>query len=159
MSFGYILRNIQAFKVSVSILKSVPFENDNFLWSTSIELKFWPNIKDIYLMCLPKFQGVWSCWKRFVNHFVFRSQLNELKFWKKVVDIVVHVSPKFHIDPRSYVSSVALQSCYEESLFWEDIKIIFFKWSKYNLGKLEGRSLKIRKCKYIIKTFIQKCGM
>jgi hypothetical protein len=33
------------------------------------------------------------------------------------------------------------------------------KWSKYNLGKLEGRSLKIGKCKYIIKTFIQKFGM
>ncbi len=31
------------------------------------------------------------------------------------------------------------------------------KWSKYNLGDLEGRSLKIGKCKYIIKTFIQKC--
>jgi len=35
----------------------------------------------------------------------------------------------------------------------------FLKWSKYNLGELEGRSLKIGKCKYIIKTFIQKCGM
>jgi len=28
----------------------------------------------------------------------------------------------------------------------------FLKWSKYNLGELEGRSLKIGKCKYIIKT-------
>jgi hypothetical protein len=40
MSFGSILREIQAFKVSVSVLKSVSFENDNFLWSSSIELKF-----------------------------------------------------------------------------------------------------------------------
>jgi len=40
MSFGSVLREIQAFKVFVSILKSVPFENDNFLWSPSIELKF-----------------------------------------------------------------------------------------------------------------------
>jgi hypothetical protein len=30
----------------------------------------------------------------------------------------------------------------------------FLKWSKYNLGELEGRSLKIGKHKYIIKTFI-----
>jgi len=33
------------------------------------------------------------------------------------------------------------------------------KWSKYILGELEGRSLEIGKCKYIIKTFVQKCGM
>jgi hypothetical protein len=33
------------------------------------------------------------------------------------------------------------------------------KWSKYNVGELEGRSLKIEKRKYIIKTFVQKCGM
>jgi hypothetical protein len=40
MSFGYILKEIQVYKVSVSILKSVSFESDNFLWSSSIELKF-----------------------------------------------------------------------------------------------------------------------
>jgi len=40
MSFGFVLREIQAFKVSVSILKSVPFESDNSLWSPSIKLKF-----------------------------------------------------------------------------------------------------------------------
>jgi len=39
MSFGFVLREIQAFKVSVSILKS-PFESDNSLWSPSIKLKF-----------------------------------------------------------------------------------------------------------------------
>jgi len=40
MSFGFVLREIQAFKVLVSILKSVPFESDNSLLSSSIELKF-----------------------------------------------------------------------------------------------------------------------
>jgi len=40
MSFGSILREIQASKVSVSVLKLVHFENDNSLWSSSIELKF-----------------------------------------------------------------------------------------------------------------------
>jgi hypothetical protein len=42
-----------------------------------------------------------------------------------VVDIVVHISPKFQIDPRSYVSGVALQSCCDRSLFWENIKTNF----------------------------------
>jgi hypothetical protein len=55
-------------------LKSISFESDNSLWSSSIELRFWPNIEDIYLMCLPKSQGVWSCCERVVSHFVFRSQ-------------------------------------------------------------------------------------
>jgi hypothetical protein len=40
MSFGYILREIQASEVSVSVLKSVSFESDISLWSSSIELKF-----------------------------------------------------------------------------------------------------------------------
>jgi hypothetical protein len=31
------------------------------LWSSPIELKLWTDIKDIYLMCLSKFQGVWNC--------------------------------------------------------------------------------------------------
>jgi hypothetical protein len=35
----------------------------------------------------------------------------------------------------------------------------FLKWSEYNLGELEGRSLKIGKHKYIIKTYIQNFGM
>jgi hypothetical protein len=55
-------------------LKSISFENDNSLWSSSIELKFWKNIKYIYLVCLPKSQGVWNCWERVVSHFVFKSQ-------------------------------------------------------------------------------------
>jgi len=47
------------------------------------------------------------------------------------------------------VSSVALQNCYDRSLFWKDIKAKVLKWSKYNLGDLEGRSLKIGKCKSV----------
>ncbi len=60
ISFEYVLREIQVSKVSASILKFISFESGNFLWSSSIELKFWANIKDMYLMCLPKSQGVWS---------------------------------------------------------------------------------------------------
>jgi hypothetical protein len=55
-------------------LKSVSFESDNSLWSSPIKLKFWVDIEDIYLMCLPKSQGVWSCREWVVRHFVFRSQ-------------------------------------------------------------------------------------
>jgi len=44
-------------------------------------------------------------------------KLNQLKLREMVVDIVFHVSPKFQIDPRSYASDVALQSCCDKSLF------------------------------------------
>jgi hypothetical protein len=54
--------------------------------------------------------------------------------------------------------SVALQNCCDKSLHWKDIKTNL-KYGKYNLGELEGKSLKIAKHKYIIKTFIQKFGM
>jgi hypothetical protein len=40
MSFGSVLREIQASKVLVIVLKSISFESDIFLWSSSIELKF-----------------------------------------------------------------------------------------------------------------------
>ncbi len=40
MSFGFVLREIQASEVSVSVLKSVFFESDISLWSSSIGLKF-----------------------------------------------------------------------------------------------------------------------
>ncbi len=33
MSFGFVLRKIQASKVLVLVLKSVSFESDNSLWS------------------------------------------------------------------------------------------------------------------------------
>jgi hypothetical protein len=55
---------------------------------------------------------------------------NELKFWETVVDIVFYVSEKIQKDSRSYVSNVTLQSCYDISLHWEDIKTIF--WSGVN---------------------------
>jgi len=44
------------------------------LWSSSIGLKFWADIENIYFMCLPKSQGFWSFWEWVVSHFVFRSQ-------------------------------------------------------------------------------------
>jgi hypothetical protein len=47
-----------------------------------------------------------------------------------VVDIVFHVSAKFQMDPRSNVSSVALQSC-DKNLHQEDIKTNF--WSGANI--------------------------
>ncbi len=59
--FGYVLKEIQVSKGSPSISKSISFESDDSLWSSPIELKLWTDIKDIYLMCLSKFQGVWSC--------------------------------------------------------------------------------------------------
>jgi hypothetical protein len=62
-----------------------------------------------------------------ISHFM---KSNELKFWKTVIDIALHVSKKFQKDSRSYVSDVALQSCCDRSLHWEDIKTIF--WSGAN---------------------------
>jgi len=47
------------------------------------------------------------------------------------------------------VSSVALQNCYDRSLFCKDIKAKVLKWNKYNLGDLQGRSLKIGKRKSV----------
>jgi hypothetical protein len=47
------------------------------------------------------------------------------------------------------VSTVALQNCYDRSLFCKNIKVKVLKWSKYNLGDLEGRSLKIGKRKNV----------
>ncbi len=58
-----------------------------------------------------------------ISHFM---KLNELKFWEKVVDVVIHVSSEFQINTRSYVCGVALQSCYDRSLIWEDIKAKFW---------------------------------
>jgi len=69
-------------------------------------------------------------WFQGSNKIFHFMKLNELKFGEMVVDITFHVSPKFHIDPRSYVSSVALQSYCDRSLFWKDIKTKF--WSGAN---------------------------
>jgi hypothetical protein len=62
-----------------------------------------------------------------ISHFI---ESNELKLWEMVVDIVFHVSEKFQMDPRSYVSDVALQSCCDKNLHWKDIKTKF--WSEAN---------------------------
>jgi hypothetical protein len=44
--------------------------------------------------------------------------------------VVNIISQKFQIDPRSYVNGVALQSCYDKSLHWKDIKTNF--WNGVN---------------------------
>ncbi len=62
-----------------------------------------------------------------ISHFM---KLKELQFWEMVVNITFHDSSKFQINPRSYVNGVALQSYYEGSLHWEDIKTNF--WSGAN---------------------------
>jgi hypothetical protein len=49
MSFGYVLKEIQVSQISTLVLKSISLESDNSLWSSSIELKFWTNIINIYL--------------------------------------------------------------------------------------------------------------
>jgi hypothetical protein len=134
-------------------LKSVSFENDNSLWSSPIELKFWIEIKDIYLMCLkisrslellrPSCKSfcvqvpVWGDFKESskISHFM---KSNELKFWEIVVDIALHVSENFQKDSRSYVSSVASQSCYDRSLHWEDIKINFWSGTNTTWENLKG---------------------
>ncbi len=51
-SFGFVLREIRASKVSAWVLKSVSFESDNSLCSSPIELKFWTEIEDIYILCV-----------------------------------------------------------------------------------------------------------
>ncbi len=74
-----------------------------------------------------------------------------------VANIVFHVSSKYQIDPRSYVSGVALQNFYDINLLGEDMKTNF-EVKQIQFGKT-WRSLKIVKCIYIMKTFIQKFGM
>ncbi len=93
MSFGFVLREIQAFEVSVSVLKSVSFESDISLWSSSIELKFWTNIEDIYLMCLSKSHFtrisdqskvicVWSSFAKLLWQKLFWEDI-KAKFWSE----------------------------------------------------------------------------
>jgi hypothetical protein len=55
MSFGFVLREIQASEVSVSVLKSISFESDISLWSSSIGLKFLEKVVDIVAHVSPKF--------------------------------------------------------------------------------------------------------
>jgi hypothetical protein len=42
-----------------------------------------------------------------------------------VANIIFHVSSKYQIDPRSYVSGVALQNFYDINLLGEDMKTNF----------------------------------
>jgi len=97
-----------------------------------------------------------------ISHFM---KLNELKFWEKVVDIVVHVSPKFQIDPRLDVSGVTLQNYCDGSLFWEDIKTIFWSganttwenlkegvWRLGSTNTLSGPSYKNVVCNHVLNT-------
>ncbi len=62
---------------------------------------------------------------------------NELKFWETVVNIALHVSAKFQKDSSSYVSGVVLQSCYDRSLHWEDIKTNFWSGANTTWEKLK----------------------
>jgi hypothetical protein len=70
-----------------------------------------------------------------ISHFM---KSNELKFWEIVVDIIFHVSTKFQKDSRSYVSGVALQSCYDGSLHWEDIKTNLWSGANITWENLKG---------------------
>jgi hypothetical protein len=63
---------------------------------------------------------------------------NELKFWETVVDITLHVLKKFQKDSSSYVSGVALQSCCDKSLHWEDIKTNFWSGANTTWENLKG---------------------
>jgi hypothetical protein len=45
---------------------------------------------------------------------------------------------QFQKDSRSYVSSVALQSCYDRSLHWEDIKTKFWSGANTTWENLKG---------------------
>jgi hypothetical protein len=82
-----------------------------------------------------------------------------------VANIVFHVSSRFQIDPRSYVSGVALQSCCDKSLHWEDIKTNFWSGANTNweylkegvwrLGStttLSGLTYKILVCIHVLNT-------
>jgi hypothetical protein len=155
-------------------LKLVSFESDISLCSSSIKLKFWADIEDIYFMCLPKSQGFWSCWERVVSHFVLRSQFEvtsmkwqDLSFYKVEWAEILREGSRHSVLCFTKILDRSKVICVWSSfakLLWQKFVLRkhqskVFKWSKYNLGELEGRSLKIRKRKYIMKTFVQKCGM
>ncbi len=63
---------------------------------------------------------------------------NKLKFWETLVDIALHVWEKFQKDSSSYVNDVALQSCYDISLHWEDIKTKFWSGANTTWENLKG---------------------
>jgi len=70
-----------------------------------------------------------------ISHFM---KSNELNFWETVVDIALHVLKFFQKDSRSHVSGVALQSCYDISLHWKDIKTNFWSGANTTWENLKG---------------------
>ncbi len=144
------------------------------MWSSSIDLKFWVDLEKISLMCLSKSQGFWSCWQHVLSQFVFKSQFEtisrkwqdlsiyEVKWAESLRDCNKHSFSC--LTKISDQCKVICERCNFAKLLWQKFTLKrhqnkFLKWSKYNLGELEGRSLKIGKRKYIIKTYIQKFGM
>jgi hypothetical protein len=92
-------------------------------------------------------------------------RVKELKFWEMVVNIAFHDAPKFQISPRSYVSRVALQSCYDRNLHWKDIKTNFWKganttwenlkegvWRLGSENTLSKPTYKILVCNHVLNT-------
>jgi hypothetical protein len=80
---------------------------------------------------------IWGDFKKVEMIFHF-MKLNELKFWETLVDIALHVLAKFQKESRSYVNGVASQSCYDKSLHWENIKIIFCSGANTTWENLKG---------------------
>ncbi len=147
---------IQISKISTSILKLVFFFNDNFLWSSSIKLKFWANVEYIYLICLPKSQGVCNCWEGVVGHFVFDPDLKWFQGNNKIFHFMKSNELNFLKDDNKHSfscctiisnqSKFICEQCNFAKLLVTQVYIgktskQFLKWIKYNLGKLEGRSL------------------
>ncbi len=123
------------------------------MWSSPIELKFWAGIKDIFYVSLKISRSlelvrascmsycvqvpIWGDFKE-SNKISDLMKSNELKFWEILVDIALHVLENFQKDSRSYVSGVALQSCYDRSLHWEDIKTNFWSAANTTWENLKG---------------------
>ncbi len=92
-------------------------------------------------------------------------KLNESIFFEMVVDIVFLISQKYHIDPRSYVNDVTLQSYCDRSLPLKDIKTNFWDeinttwenlkerfWRLRSANILSRPSYKILICNHVLNT-------
>jgi hypothetical protein len=79
-----------------------------------------------------------------------------------ILNIVFHVSLK-NLDQFKFICERCnFAKLIVTKVYIKKIPKQILEWSKYKLGKLEGRSfwtLKIMEHKYMIKTFIQKFGM
>jgi hypothetical protein len=82
-----------------------------------------------------------------------------------IVDIAFHVSKKFQIDPRSYVSGVALQSCWwqkftlrrHQNKFWSGANTIWENlkegvWKFWSVNTLWRPSYKSLVCNHVLNT-------